>query len=213
LKQWFYCVEAAQSGGETPIVDCRKVYERIDPQIRKRFEQSGIMYVRNFTDDLDVRWQNFFKTSERSEVERYCRNAGIDFEWKGKNGLRIHHISPAVIKHPKTGLMLWFNQIQHWHLSCLDQETRNSLLSLFGPRDLPRSCYYGDGSPIEDSVIDHISEVYRKTAVEFPWRERDILMVDNMLVAHARNAYTGSRKIVVAMGEMMSLSKCETQNP
>jgi len=213
LKQWFFCVEAAKSGGETPIVDCRKAYERIDPEIVKRFEQCGIMYVRNFTDDLDVRWQDFFKTSDPNEVENYCRNAFIDFEWKGKNALRIRHVSPAVIKHPKTGEKVWFNQIQHWHLSCLDQATRKSLLSLFGTQDLPRSCYYGDGSPIEDSVVEHISDVYRKTAVEFPWQEHDILMVDNMLVAHARNSYLGARKVVVAMGEMMSLSRCENQNP
>ena len=79
---------------------------------------------------------------------------------------------------------------------------RESLLSLFGEQDLPRNCYYGDGSIIEDSTIDHISEVYRTAAVAFPWRMGDVLMVDNMLVAHARNPYRGSRKILVAMGEM-----------
>jgi alpha-ketoglutarate-dependent taurine dioxygenase len=53
-------------------------------------------------------------------------------------------------------------------------------------------------------VIHHISDVYRDTAVAFPWRQGDILMTDNMLVAHGRNPYQGPRKIVVAMGEMMT---------
>jgi len=47
-------------------------------------------------------------------------------------------------------------------------------------------------------------EVYRQSAVNFPWQEGDILMPDNMLTAHGRNPFTGQRKIVVAMGEMIN---------
>jgi alpha-ketoglutarate-dependent taurine dioxygenase len=47
--------------------------------------------------------------------------------------------------------------------------------------------------------------VYWDTAVSFPWREGDVLMNDNMLVAHARNPYQGERKIVVAMAEMVTI--------
>ena len=80
---------------------------------------------------------------------------------------------------------------------------RESMASLFSEADLPRSCYYGDGSLIDDSTIERISEVYRGAAVAVQWHIGDVLMVDNMLVAHARQPYQGSRKILVAMGEMM----------
>src|SRR5262249_52400939 len=96
LKQWFFCVQSAHKNGETPIVDCRKVYERIDPKILHPFKEKGIAYVRNFTGNLDVRWQDFFKTEDRSAVERYCRNASIEFDWKRGDGLRIRHVSSAV---------------------------------------------------------------------------------------------------------------------
>ena len=49
----------------------------------------------------------------------------------------------------------------------------------------------------------HIRALYERIAVRFPWKAGDILMVDNMLVAHARAPFTGARKIVVAMGEMI----------
>jgi hypothetical protein len=129
------------------------------------------------------------------------------FEWKDNNGLRTRQVCPAVARHPKGGEDVWFNQIQHWHLACLDPATRESLLSLFLEEDLPRNCYYGDGSPIENSVIEEINEVYRRMAVSFPWQKRDILMLDNMLTAHGRNPYTGQRRIVVAMGEMIDQEK------
>jgi hypothetical protein len=202
LKQWFYCIQAAQQGGETPIVDCRTIYERIDPAIVESFERKGIMYVRNFTGDLDVRWQDFFKTADRSVVEQYCKNASFDLEWRGDDRLRIRYRTSAVASHRKSGAKVWFNQIQLWHPACIDRATRDSLLSMFAEEDLPRNCYYGDGSPIDSAVIDHISNVYRQAAVAFPWRERDVLMVDNMLVAHGRCPFTGPRRIAVAMGEM-----------
>ena len=31
---------------------------------------------------------------------------------------------PAVARHPRTGELSWVNQAQHFHISCLDPETR-----------------------------------------------------------------------------------------
>jgi alpha-ketoglutarate-dependent taurine dioxygenase len=204
IKIWFFCVKAAEQGGETPILDCRKVYQLLNPKIRDRFNEKKLMYVRNYTDGLDVGWQTFFRTTDRAAVEDYCRKASIDFEWKKDNGLRTRQISPAVVKHPKTGEMVFFNQIQLHHVSCLDPAVRESLLDILKKDDLPRNVYYADGSPIEDLIVEELGELYQKTSVSFPWREGDILMLDNMMVAHGRKPYVGSRKIVVAMGEMIS---------
>ncbi|MEG4028409.1 MULTISPECIES: amino acid adenylation domain-containing protein [unclassified Microcoleus] len=203
MKIWFFCVQPAQQGGETPIVDCRKIYQLLDPKLREKFAQKQIMYVRNYTDGLDVSWKDFFKTEDKFVVEEYCRQAGMEFEWKAGNNLRTRKICPAIAKHPKTKEMVFFNQLPLHHISCLDAATRASLLSVFGEENLPRNVYYGDGTPIEDSVMEEIHAVYAQAAVSFPWQAGDILMLDNMLAAHSRNPFIGSRKIVVAMGEMI----------
>ncbi|GAX45366.1 amino acid adenylation [Tolypothrix sp. NIES-4075] len=206
MKILFGCVLPAQQGGETPLVDSRQVFELIDPKIREQFMQKKIMYVRNYGEELGLSWQSVFNTVDKSEVEEKCKKNLMDFEWKEGDRLRTSCVRPSVVIHPNTGEISWFNQAQHWHLSCLPQATRESLLFLLCESELPRNCYYGDGSPIEDSVMEEICQVYRQLEISFPWEKGDILVLDNILTAHGRNPFVGERKILVAMGENTSYS-------
>ena len=208
MKIWFYCVQPSQSGGETPIVDCRKVYERVDPAIRDEFARKGLRYVRNYTAGLDVSWQDFFGTSDQGAIEEQCRRAGIEWEWTAE-GLRTSQVSPAVVQHPQTGEAVFFNQIFLHHAACLGAPVRESLVSMLGETNLPRNVFYADGSLIPDEVVAELRRVYDEVAVAFPWREGDIIMVNNMLAAHARLPFAGPRKIVVAMGEMVNKSEVQ----
>jgi alpha-ketoglutarate-dependent taurine dioxygenase len=205
MKQWFYCITPSHTGGETPIVDCRKVYERLDPRIVEQFRTRKLRYLRNFVEGLDVSWQSFFRTDDKAAVERYCRENGIEFEWTATGGLRTYQVSPGVARHPKTGEMVFFNQVQLHHVFFLDPELRQSVETLFGADEYPRNVHYGDGSPIENSVMEEILRVYWETSVSFLWQAGDILMLDNMLTAHARNPFQGERRIAVSMAEMMAI--------
>ncbi|BAZ11501.1 amino acid adenylation domain protein [Calothrix sp. NIES-4071] len=205
LKIWFYCVQPAARGGETPIVDCRKVYQLLNPKLREKLEKQQLMYVRNYIEGLDVSWQDFFRTTDKAVVENYCKKAKIEFEWLANNGLKTRQIRQAIAQHPYTKEAVFFNQIQLHHISCLNPTVRESLLSIFGENSLPRNVYYGDGSPIEDAVMSEINQVYRQATISFPWQQGDVLMLDNMLTAHGRFPYQGQRKIVVAMGEIHQL--------
>jgi alpha-ketoglutarate-dependent taurine dioxygenase len=203
MKIMFYCVQVAERGGSTPILDCRQVYQALDSNIIKKMTEKKLMYVRNFIDGLDVSWQQFFGTTQKERVEEYCRMAQIDFEWKGKNQLTTRTRCPAVVRHPYTGEVLFFNQIQLHHISCLDQAARASMLAMFCQHDLPRNVYYGDGTPIEDSVISEISAIYDQLAMRFQWKPGDVILLDNMIKAHARDPFEGQRKILVAMADLM----------
>src|SRR5258708_19565370 len=125
-------------------------------------------------------------------------------EWLGKDSLRVGQLCQAVTRHPKTGEKIFFNQVQLHHVYCLDKETRDSLLTIFKRDELPRHVYYGDGSEIPDSVMDHVGEIYEKCAGRFQWEKGDMISVDNMLVSHARAPHVADLKICVAMAHLLS---------
>jgi len=207
MKIWFYSMIAAKSGGQTPIADSREVYRRVPVHIRERFVSKGLMYVRNFGNGLDVSWEDVFNTEDPQEVEAYCKAHGITCEWKDDGELRTRQVCQAVAEHPVTGDKVWFNQAHLFHISNLPPEVRESLLDIVDEEDLPRNVYYGDGSPIEDEVLDEIRAVLEDCKISFLWQEGDVMMLDNMLAAHARAPFEGPRKVIVAMAEGHSLDQ------
>ncbi len=196
---WFHCMKPSVTGGETPIADSRLVFQRIPEALREEFARKELLYVRNYSAALDLPWQQVFNTEERAEVERYCTAQGIEYEWKADGELRTRQRCQAVLQRPVTGEWVWFNQAHLFHISSVETEARNSMLQVLGEENLPRNVYFGDGSPIADAQLDTIRAVYRDTAVAFPWQAGDVLMLDNYLVAHGRNPFTGDRKVIVAM--------------
>ena len=204
LHIFFHCAVAPGSGGATPIADTRRVYSRLSEEVRSRFEKSGYAYVRNFGHGMGLTWQEAFQTDDRSEVERYCRENRIGFQWIAENRLTTRQIRPAVAAHPRTGEPLWFNHLTFFNIATLGGELAEDLIRYLGPDRLPNNTYQADGSEIEPWVLDELRSAYEAETVEFPWEAGDVLMLDNMLMAHGRAAFTPPRQIVVGMAEPCS---------
>jgi alpha-ketoglutarate-dependent taurine dioxygenase len=203
LKLFFFCVTPAEQGGETPVGSNRNVLGRIDPRICERFVEKKIMYVRNYGDGFGLPWQTVFQTEDHAAVEEYCRENGISWEWKDGDRLMTSQVGPAMVRHPRTGEMVWFNHATFFHVSTLPPTIRDALLAEFKERDLPNHTYYGDGSPIEPDVLEELRAAYLQEQVAFPWQVGDLMMLDNMLAFHGRAPFAGPRKTVVAMAEAL----------
>ncbi|MBD2360528.1 TauD/TfdA family dioxygenase [Anabaena minutissima FACHB-250] len=203
-KIYFCCLKVAEQGGETPIADTQRIFDRLSRQTREQFIEKQVLYVRNYNDGFGLSWQDVFQTKDKAVVEAYCRSNAIEFEWKDSERLRTHQIRPAIIKHPITGTTSWFNHTAFFHVTTLEPTIRKALLAEFLEEDLPHNTYYGDGSTIESEVLAEIRAAYAQETVVFPWRPGDILLLDNILVAHGRNPFQGTRKVIVGMAEPCS---------
>ncbi len=204
-KLFFYCVIAPETGGATPISNTRNVYLRIPEPIRTRFEERHWMLVRNYGDGLGLPWQEVFQTQDPAEVEAFCREADIVFEWKKDNRLRTRQVRPAVACNPNTGEKVWFNHATFFHSSSLDTDVREAFLREFGDDGLPYNTCYGDGQAIPDEEARLLHSIYEEETVSFPWQEGDVMLLDNMTIAHGRLPFTGRRKVLVAMTDPISL--------
>lgn len=209
LKIFFLCTTPALSGGMTPLADCRRVLARLSPKTRERFITKEWMLVRNFNDGFGLSWQQVFQTEDPVAVEHYCSANRIQVEWKDDLRLRTKAKRSAIVRHPRTGEQIWFNHVMFFHVSSFEAGLRNALLQEFGQYDLPSNTFFGDGDFIEADVMDEIREAFERETVMFPWQRGDLLVLDNMLVAHGRTPYEGPRQILVGMAQLVHRSQVE----
>jgi alpha-ketoglutarate-dependent taurine dioxygenase len=208
LRLFFACATPAREGGETPIADSRRIFRRIDPEIRRRFVDKKYLYARSFGGRLGLSWQAAFQTTDRACVEDYCRRNAISFEWREGDRLRTRQVREPVARHPVTGELSWFNHATFFHVSTLPRAIRDALLGSVAEDDLPNNTYYGDGSPIEPAILDALRAAYEEETVSFPWQKGDLLLIDNMLAAHGRAPYAGPRLTLAAMSTPTRWEQC-----
>ena len=194
----FHCVVEPTAGGATPLADCRRVHDRLPDALRARFA-GGYRYDRHFGGDLGLPWQEAFQTPLRSEVERYCRANAIEFTWHGDGALTTRQVRDAVRRHPRTGERVWFNHATFFHVSTLGAAVAARLIDLLGRDRLPNNTCFADGEEIDAATLETLRAAYEAETREFPWARGDVLLLDNMLVAHGRTPFTPPREIVVAM--------------
>ncbi|WP_051830324.1 MULTISPECIES: TauD/TfdA family dioxygenase [Streptomyces] len=199
---FFQCDIEPQDRGQTPIADNRKILAAIPEHIRAQFAERGLLYTRGY--GYNRTWQRSYETDSREEVEAVCAREGRTVEWIGDDRLRTSERRVAVAEHPVTGEPVWFNYAHGFHISRMDSGIRDALST--SPEDTdeqlwPNNVYWGDGSDIDPETITVVNDIVEQHAVQFDWREGDVLVVDNMLAAHGRRPFSGPRRILLKIAE------------
>ncbi len=222
LPQWprkvlFFCEVAAKTGGQTTLCDNRRLTQRLDPAWLDEIERRGLLYLRNYRSGsaLFRDWPTVFGTTDRSVVEDGLRRMNIRFEWYGDDRLRTFTAAQGVTQHTETGERLWFNHIAVLHSATFRGATKINPFTkrpsvteeewaVMDPDRIPplermHEVFYGDGAPIPDEHVAALIKVLKQETITFRWEAGDVLLLDNLLALHGRNAYTGDRRVLAAL--------------
>ncbi len=194
------CLQPAAAGGQTPLADSREILRRLPQSVRQRFTDRQVTYKSHYHDGwgLGKSWQQTFQTDSKQDLEQHCIKYGIEYHWS-EDGLRTCSIRPATARHPVTGDEVWFNQADRWHVSSRGSRQAEALLRALGEEGLPRHARFGDASEIPMADLEAVHAACRRSEILFDWQRGDVLVLDNMLVAHGRKPFTGERRVVVTL--------------
>ncbi|GAA4074826.1 TauD/TfdA family dioxygenase [Streptomyces shaanxiensis] len=195
----FFCHTAPETGGATPVVNGALWLASLDDEVREAFA-GGVRYTQNLHGGrgLGKSWQETFETEDRDAVEEFLATTEADWKWLPGDALRVTQDRPATLRHPVTGEEVWFNQSDQWHPAALGEDAA-ALARVLPADELPQSVSFADGSPIPDAYVLQVRDRGLAAAVDVDWHRGDLLLIDNVLVAHGRRAFTGSRRVLVAM--------------
>jgi alpha-ketoglutarate-dependent taurine dioxygenase len=204
----FACLSAPTRGGATAVADSCAVLNALPAELVTRFERDGWMLTRSYNEEIGATVAEAFGTDDRSAVEAYCHANGIGYEWQPDGGLHTWQRRSAVVRHPVTGQRCWFNQIAFLNEWTIDPEVREYLVDMYGEDGLPFNTRFGNGDPIGADVVETINQVYEAHTMREPWQAGDLMLVDNIRTAHSREAYQGTREILVGMADPVRLADC-----
>ncbi|MBX9403192.1 TauD/TfdA family dioxygenase [Lysobacter sp. BMK333-48F3] len=201
-RQLFFCLEPAPEGGEWTLSDGRRVIERLPAQMLERFRELGLVYRRRFIRGLDASWEQFFKVGSLQELRDKISPTGHEIDAPSENDVTVSYRTHALLHIPERGTEAWFNQILLHHPDALPAEVDSLLRKHFQRDQFPRTVFFGDGSPIPAEWVRTIDRVLSECSVRIQTQTHDVLLVNNLLLAHGRLPYSGNRQIRVALGDM-----------
>jgi alpha-ketoglutarate-dependent taurine dioxygenase len=195
----FCCIRAAAAGGQTPLASVRQVTAAVPPATLDRFARRRVKYIRHYRPHVDLSWEDVFRTGNRQELARFCSENAIQHEWLNGRTLRTEQVCQGVADHPVTGATVFFNQAHLFHVSSLGEQAAASMIGLFGRDRLPRHARFGDGGDIGAEDLAAVRTAFASAAVDLQWQQGDVVVLDNMQVAHGRRPYVGERRLLAAL--------------
>lgn len=192
-RLFFYSAIPAATGGQTSLANSGDVLKAMPDGLVTALRNKRIRYVRKFHANLKVgkTWQSTYMTDDRQQVEAILKEQNSTCEWKHDGALHVSTTCDAVTRHPVTGQEVWFNQAEQWHPSALNPQLR----AVFEPLGLlSHHAEFGDGEQFDDAALHEVRRIMNQNKLLFTWRKNDLLVVDNVLMMHGRESFTGARK-------------------
>nr|XP_043610766.1 clavaminate synthase-like protein At3g21360 [Erigeron canadensis] len=181
-KVFFFCDEEPESGGETPILLSPILYDKMKekhPKFVAKLEQHGVTYggVVGNEDNLSHgngnSWKSIYMTNDKKVAEERAKKQGSRLEWMENGVKEITGPLPAIkVLHEESQKKSWFNNLTNSYLSRKKGIFFESTLG------------NGEGAP--DDVMEDCLRIMEQECVVIPWKKGDVMLINNLMVMHAR---------------------------
>lgn len=218
----FYCGIAPEQYGETPLFDMRAVFEQLSNETKDCLRNKKLHYVHRYpksasamSKGIGLTWPGIFQTSDKEEVSRALERQGFEYQWGKNDRLEYTTVVPGVITHPVTGLECLNLLLIHPYVTYrafAQLRTRQNFFLNYGlliatllysaTGQSATSVHFSDNQKIPYSMVKEICDLSWSNSYMFPWKQNDLLLVDNIAIAHGRMNVVGPRKITVSLGNM-----------
>ena len=202
---FFYCDLPSETGGETALIDSTRVYRFANdnfPEFMNKLTRYGARYTRTMpaeddkTSPIGRSFYNTYQVSNKVDLEAKLNAInGLEYEWTTDGS------SLTVTTEPIPAVKMIEQQHNHgiyqwtFHNSVIAawigwSDTRN---------DRTKSVRFGNNDDMDSNVLDAIAEFMNSNKVSYKWKKGDIFAINNRLVMHSRNPFTGPRRVYASM--------------
>lgn len=222
----FFCERAEAAFGETPLVDCRRVYRQLPAPVREVFDRTRFYTTSRFASEgsgarnplsmgtqLKNTWQAVAATRDRGAFEAFVDAGRNRVTWHRNGSVSVRVENPMVLVHPDTGercvrtpgvdpLMLTarFNEALLQRLAGPQRWFCRALGVLLRTGSRVQRRVGLVGGELDRGRIREVVELMWDSATFFRWRAGDVLVVDNLSTGHGRMNVDGPRTLHVALG-------------
>jgi hypothetical protein len=210
----FYAKEAAPIGGRTLISDNKMVTNLISSKMEKMFEY-GTQYIRNMNDASSdgaeyTNWQNIFFTSDREEAtilakKKFGGDGLCDVNWLKDGSMQCITTLPSFAIHPrnKNRLKVFMSQLYTQHASLYEDSKMYAPWQHLPCEYRPFHTRWGNGEEVSGIELNELGQIYKKAMKTIELETGDLIILDNYLWSHGREAYEGNREVVVCISEQL----------
>ncbi len=202
----FFSHKTAPVGGETLIGDVRKLIDAMAPEVLAKIRLLGTRMARNFgppSDNLDGTyahmdqrgWNQSFFTDDPAQVEAICIERGLEPVWYEDGSLAVFNKLEPFVVHPETGKEL-YRSVLHMKPQAENLELGAQVGKI---KKFATGATLGNGERLQADEMAHMEEILDQVTYSWPWRDGDVMVLDNLQVWHGRNPYEGPRDVQVAL--------------
>ena len=196
-KLFFFCEQAADEGGATPLCRSDLLWEKLARQcpdfardcVAKGLRYTNVMPSANDPESgMGRSWQSTLRTESRAEAEARLRSLGYSWEWLADGCLRATTPVLPAVREISPGRKSFFNQLIAAY--CGWKDSRN---------DPSKSITFGDGASLDRQAVDAAIVLADEFTFDVPWQQGDVALVDNFVAMHGRRTFAGTRKVLASL--------------